>query len=1245
MGLSIGPVIGVEGAEKFQLAFKEMAATAGMLQSQMDAVTASFRDTDSAMSKSKQMTEQLTAQVFRQQRIYDEATRGYEKAKQAVSDASRAIGEAKDRYAESGERLKVLEKNAEDANKALEDQKAKAADATAEYKRLCEGVDMMDKAYSSMLKPLNEAKAAQQAVVEEARTKWHAARDRTNELAAAYGKMSPQARGAREATRQLHEEFQKESRVAADIQRQIDELSRKYGRNTQEYKAAAEARANAKAEMNAEKKAVKEAENEVKAHNNALKAGQKEHEKLAREVGNAEKRFDVAKITLAKWGDVMYTAKAKLIELQHALEEAGNKLSAWADDCVKSGETISQVGEGITKLLSPFTALTAFGVKGALTFTDALAKISTIADTTKVSLEEFGDGIKKIASETGFATSDIAAATYQALSAAVSTEDSLEFVAGAADLARAGFLDMYGSVDVLTTILNAYHKDVSEVAHISDVLVKVQDRGKTTVNELAASMGNVIPTAAQYGIKLEDLGAAYVVLTRQGINTARTTTYLRSAFTELEKDGSDASKALQEATGKTFVQLLANGKSLGQIMQILKDQAHGDEEEFIHMFGSIRTAAGALALANTSASEYAEILEDVGNSNGQAARNVEKLQTPALKLKKIWEQLKTTGLDLGEQMLDVLIPYLDTAAKKVKEFTDWFKSLHKSTKRGMAIFAGIAGAIGPMTVGIGKAVIGVGKFAKAMSLLFKVTVPMIATFGGIATAVLAVAGALGALALKRNEAIEDYKDMIEETYGLTEEMKNHLEVTNDLIEANKGYRQATIEKAEATQADTAMAAGLLEQLRKLYDKNGEVTEGNRLNAEIIKGQLAEALHIEADQIDDLIKKNGIFSSSIDNLIETQKKQAEAEVYLESYKEQYKTMVDLQRQRKTVTEDMVAADEEWHKVMWQLYQAELSAEESRRKGIPLTQEQIARRMELTEAEEKSRENLTTLKQSYDDINAALGTSSEDMEFYIQKLMEVNGMTREEAEKAAQEMVADITTVPEDVGKTVDEITKRMSGGYEAWKKDAEAYRKENQVNLQGVNTDTDTELTAYENRFENARATVGTTVGNMSEETTTGLNSGVSGAEAAAGNIVDGFVNKLISEETRRKIQEAYSQIGKWGDGAFKKEEGIKSPSKVWARYADYIVDGHLIGLNNRMSDIQSAYSRLAYEPTADTSWTSNYSRLPDYAYGTTNNTRNISAPIAVNVNVNGNVDDPNGLADIIEQRLVEKIINNERAFA
>ena len=121
----------------------------------------------------------------------------------------------------------------------------------------------------------------------------------------------------------------------------------------------------------------------------------------------------------------------------------------------------------------------------------------------------------------------------------------------------------------------------------------------------------------------------------------------------------------------------------------------------------------------------------------------------------------------------------------------------------------------------------------------------------------------------------------------------------------------------------------------------------------MKGHQLEALGIQVEQTDDTVKENGIYSQSIDDLIEKQKKQAEAEVYLESYKEQYKAMVDLQRQRKTVTDDMVEADKEWHQVMWELYGAEQAAEEAKKKEIPLTKEQIARRMELIDAESRER----------------------------------------------------------------------------------------------------------------------------------------------------------------------------------------------------------------------------------------------------------------------------------------------------
>ena len=47
---------------------------------------------------------------------------------------------------------------------------------------------------------------------------------------------------------------------------------------------------------------------------------------------------------------------------------------------------------------------------------------------------------------------------------------------------------------------------------------------KTTVDELASSMGKIIPTANNLGVSVDQLGAAYAIMTSKGISTAESTT-------------------------------------------------------------------------------------------------------------------------------------------------------------------------------------------------------------------------------------------------------------------------------------------------------------------------------------------------------------------------------------------------------------------------------------------------------------------------------------------------------------------------------------------------------------------------------------------------------------------------------------------------------------------------------------------------------------------------------------------------
>ncbi len=174
---------------------------------------------------------------------------------------------------------------------------------------------------------------------------------------------------------------------------------------------------------------------------------------------------------------------------------------------------------------APIMGIGTAAVAGALNFEDAMAKVSTIADTTEVPLEDLKKSILDLSNETGIASSEIADNVYNAISAGQSTGDAVNFVQNATRLATAGFAESADTLDVLSTILNAYGLEATEVGNVSDMLIQTQNKGKTTVSELASSMGKVIPTANAYGVSLDQLCTSYAIMTANGSDT-----YCRSYY-------------------------------------------------------------------------------------------------------------------------------------------------------------------------------------------------------------------------------------------------------------------------------------------------------------------------------------------------------------------------------------------------------------------------------------------------------------------------------------------------------------------------------------------------------------------------------------------------------------------------------------------------------------------------------------------------------------------------------------------
>ena len=326
----------------------------------------------------------------------------------------------------------------------------------------------------------------------------------------------------------------------------------------------------------------------------------------------------------------------------------------------------------------------------------SLAKVGTIADLGKLSIQQLGDQITATSNSMGIAATDIAEATYQAISAGQDTANAVAFAGQAAKLAAAGFTSTTSAVDILTTALNAYDLSADQADHVSDVLLTTQNLGKTSVDELSSSMGRVIPLAAAYNVSVENLSSGLAVMTANGIATAEATTYTKSMLNELGDTGSTVGKILQAETGKSFAQLNAEGKSLGDVLQILYDNVDGDSTAFAGLWSSVEAGTGALSLASGGADKFNGVLAQMVDSAGATDT---AYQTMTDTFQHSMESLQTTAENLSIDLFEAMEPGLKEAANWG---TDCLNTLTSALNEGgpAAMLDAASGILENLTAGI-----------------------------------------------------------------------------------------------------------------------------------------------------------------------------------------------------------------------------------------------------------------------------------------------------------------------------------------------------------------------------------------------------------------------------------------------------------------------------------------------------------------------------------------------------------------
>lgn len=542
---------------------------------------------------------------------------------------------------------------------------------------------------------------------------------------------------------------------------------------------------------------------------------------------------------------------------EEGTDQASTAIDALAQALVAAGVTASV--KAITDALMGCT-------QASMEFETAMAKVGTIADESQKPLGDMRNEILALSSETGKSVGELAEATYQAISASVATESAVDFVGTANKLAVGGFSDTTTAVDILTTAINAYGMSADDAAKISDVLITTQNLGKTSVAQLGASMGMVIPLAAAYNMDLEDLSASYALLTANGTQTAQATTYVKAALNELGSTSSVVGSTLKKKTGKTFAELMAEGNSLGDVLQVLADSVDGDTTAFNNMWSSSEAGVGMLSILNSGTSKYNSLVQAMEGSTGAATTAFEKMsETGEFAQQRFQNATENLKIAIGDELAPVLMEIQQSGADAM----EWATEFVKEHPEVVAAVTALAAALAVLAA----ALVGLLVVQQVTTAFTKFSAALLANpVGAVAvalTALTAAAVAFGAVmkdrtseSVKNRKAIDQCKDSYDE---LKDSMEEHAKERKESIKSAK--------------TEAATYQNLADKLYELADKTNR-TASDKAQMNTIVDQLNGAMPKLGLSVDETTGALNREKSAVDAVIDSMKQQALANAYQE-----------------------------------------------------------------------------------------------------------------------------------------------------------------------------------------------------------------------------------------------------------------------------------------------------------------------------------------------------------------------------
>lgn len=397
--------------------------------------------------------------------------------------------------------------------------------------------------------------------------------------------------------------------------------------------------------------------------------------------------------------DLVVKIGADISGFKNSVKQIENEYSS----IVSAGQKLQSAGKAMTTYVTaPILAAAAASVKMAADVDKGIGEVVTLfgltGDEATAMSKKLKNGVAEVSNEVGIAQTVITEGLYNAISAGIPEENVFDFMTVAAKASIAGVTDVNTAVDGITTAINAYGLSAEDAARVSDSMFAAVQGGKTTFEELSKSLFNIAPAANAAGVSMEEVNAGIATLTASGVPTSVATTQLRAALTGLQRPSEDLNKIFN-ALGFESAQVAIQSKGLGFALDAVKKASGGNNGELQKLLGSVEAVGAANVIAGTGAEKFADEMERQAEAAGSTQKAFDTMAaTTSQQFQKTLTMVQNIAIGIGSKLLPVVNSFLEV----IQDVFAWFNDLSDTWQNAIMVIGGIAAAIGPVLIVLGK---------------------------------------------------------------------------------------------------------------------------------------------------------------------------------------------------------------------------------------------------------------------------------------------------------------------------------------------------------------------------------------------------------------------------------------------------------------------------------------------------------------------------------------------------------------